>query len=152
AYWAEALRQARRGKIGIFGLIHEDPPEPGEISLPVLPTATEHMSWKDGLGAGFGPDASLMFVLKEPQLVYAVRLNYSYCRTAQTAPLFQMSWRRSDHNDFSEAERVFRVQLGADSAVLEAEQSQADEKVLTVWVYDTIDQFRIHPNDKPCVF
>src|SRR5262249_42825536 len=51
-------------------------------------------------------------------------------------------WRKSDENDFVETERVINRKL----------KVVPEEQTMTVVVNDLIDQFRIDPDVKPCVY
>ncbi len=131
-------RMLRDAGIGPFRFLPDDP---SEVLFPVAPIDMRQMTWKDGISEGLGDDPYLVFALQKPQSVYAIRLKYSYENTASPA-LFQMFWRRSDRNDFVEGERNFRLEL----------QTGTGEKTVTIPVNDTVDQFRIDPDVKPCVF
>jgi hypothetical protein len=137
---AQFLRMMRRAGIGPFRSLQEDSAI-REVRFPVVPTATNQMTWKDGVGEGHGEDPYLVFVLKEPQFVQGIRIKYAYDKTASPAT-FQVFWRRSDRNDFVEEERNSTLEL----------TTEPGEKTLTIQVADTIDQFRIDPDTKPCVF
>jgi hypothetical protein len=118
----------------------KEDPATGEVVFPVVPIAMNQMTWKDGVGEGNGDDPYLVFALPEPQLVHAIRIKYAYERTAFPVVL-QVFWRRSGQQEFVEEERNHTKELKAEVA----------EGTVTVWVNDTIDQFRIDPDVKPCV-
>jgi hypothetical protein len=113
-----------------------------EVSFPVVPMEMNQMTWKDGVGEGQGEDPYLVFALKKPQFVQAIRLRYSYGNAASTPATFQMFWKKSAQNEFAEEERNVTLQL----------KTRPEEKTLTVVVNDVIDQFRIDPDVRPCVF
>jgi hypothetical protein len=138
---ADFLRMMRRAGIGPFRSLKEDSAIRREVQFPVVPIATNQMTWKDGVGEGQGEDPYLVFALKEPQFVQAIRIKYAYEKTAPPVT-FQMFWRRSDRNDFAEEERNSTLDL----------KPMAEEATLTIQVADVIDQFRIDPDTKPCVF
>jgi hypothetical protein len=112
------------------------------LSVPLVPVATNQVTWKDGVIEGNGDDPYVVFALKAPLYVHAIRLTYSYGNAADAPATFQMFWRKSDENDFVETERVVTREL----------KVAPEEQTLTVAVNDVIDQFRIDPDVKPCVF
>jgi hypothetical protein len=118
-----------------------------EILLPVEPVAMSQMTWKDGVGRALANDASLDFPVQpqllghEPRMVHAIRLKFAYEETASPAFL-QVFWGRSDQANFGGEGRSFSREL----------EARAEQQVKTVWVYDAIDRFRIHPDNKPCLF
>jgi hypothetical protein len=138
--FAGHLRMLHRAGIGYFRFLQ---PDPGvrEVALPVAPAAVNQMTWNHSTGLSFGDNPYLLFALQKPRFVHAIRVTYSYKNTPPPTYL-QLSWRRSDRNDFSEAERSARWDLHAGP----------EEKTVTLWVNDTIDQFRLHTVDKPGVF
>jgi hypothetical protein len=115
-----------------------------EVPLPLTPIAANQMAWEErdgvGIGKGEGADPYLVFALKEPRFVRAVRLKCSYENTASPA-IFHAFWRRRDRNEFVEAERYVTMRVEASSA----------ERTVTLWVNDTIDEIRIDPDVKPCI-
>jgi hypothetical protein len=139
-----------------------------EIAVPVVPVEVSQMTWKDGKGRGndpylvfalqqtqlLGQDPRLVYDVKTPLPVSGIRLRYTYEDTAVGAAptyfdpavargpaFFQLFWRRSDRDDFGLHKWWFRwLDVGR------------GEQTMTIWVNDTIDEFRIHPDNKPCVF
>ncbi|HEV3204145.1 MAG TPA: hypothetical protein VGY77_07175, partial [Gemmataceae bacterium] len=95
-------------------------------------------TWQDGLGQGLGSDSCLIFALGEPRFVYAIRLRYSFVNTGDTPVLLRIFW-RNGANGFSEDTQNATVKL----------MSASKEKNVTIWVNDTIDRFRLHPDNKP---
>jgi hypothetical protein len=119
----------------------EDSPGLREVPVPLEPVATNRMTWKDGVGEGTGEFPNLVFALKQPQFVEHVRLKYAYERAAGPA-VFRMFWRTSAQNDYVEEERNITLHL----------KTGPGEKELTIPVHDTVDEFRIDPDTKPCLF
>jgi hypothetical protein len=136
---AEFLRMLQRAGVGPFGDLRADPVF-GEIRVPVEPITMNQMTWKDGVGRGSGDDPYLVFALPQMQYVQAMRLKYAYEDTASPA-LFQLFWRRSDGDDFAE-ERSVRLDL----------DTGPGEKTTTILIGEKLDQIRIDPDMKPCVF
>jgi hypothetical protein len=143
---APRLRMLREARIGQFQLMGADPSF-RKMLFPVVPTAMNRMTWHNGVGRGDGEDSYLLFALKHPRPVYAVRIRYSYKNAL--AALFQMYWRTEARSEFTKAQsRSFLLPLwGVD----ESEQEKQAEKTITIWVDGVIDQFRIHPDQKPFV-
>jgi hypothetical protein len=138
---AAFLRMLHHAGIGPFRQLHDDS-DAGEVLFPVVPRETNQVTWKDGSWRGEGEDPYLVFALPSPQLIYAIRVKLSYESQTDARIVFQMFWRRSDQNEFVEEER---------NRVLELKPG-SEERIITVPVNDTIDQFRIDPDTKPCVF
>jgi hypothetical protein len=157
---ADVLSRLQQAGIEPFRFIQGDPGY-REVPLPVVPVEVNRMTWKDGIGEGSGPDSHLVFAFRQPQLlgrdprlvynvpnarlVYGIRLHYAYQYaagdTADTAS-FQVFWGRSARDNFGAEGRSFSWDVDA----------RPGERTTTVWVNDTIDQFRIHPDNKPCAF
>jgi hypothetical protein len=135
----------KRAGIGSFRHLQDDPPS-RQVVLPVTSASTRQMVWQDGRGYGSGSGSYLTFALDQPQLVYAVRLRYSYPKGAPAS--FRMAWGQSGQGDFSES--------GSASVLLPLprcpEEKESDEQTVTIWVNATIDRFRVYPDDKPYVF
>jgi hypothetical protein len=130
--------------LGVYGLsflLLDDPPSSRDIPLPVEPVALSGMTWKDGTGIAQGGDPRIVFALEKPQFVHALRLKYSYAEANGPAH-FRLSWKRNDQANFDGAGRSVRLELSTGPG----------ERTETVLVRDTVDQIRIDPDDKPCVF
>jgi MoaA/NifB/PqqE/SkfB family radical SAM enzyme len=112
-----------------------------EVLLPLVPIAMNQVAWDDGVAKGEGDDPFLVFALPERRFVHAVRVECTYGNVTTPYPTLQIFWRESDRNDFEETER---------SAILYL-WPEPREKALTIPVQDTIDQFRIDPDTKPCI-
>lgn len=138
---AALLRKLQRDNIGEFGHMQADPVF---IEAPVLvkPASLHEMTWEGGVGYAKGNDPHLVFALKQPELVYAIRFKLSYPSTKGQTALLQVFWRRTGKNEFAEGERAFTTQV----------EAVPEGKTVTVWVNDTIDQFRIDPDTGPSVF
>jgi hypothetical protein len=134
--------------IGQFKLL-KDTPTFRELPLAIVPTAVDQMTWSEGIGHGFGHNSSLTFTLDVPQLIYAIRLKYSYGPTAVNPAFFRMAWKNTGRNDFDTAERNIHLKLQHWQTYA---PTGPGEKTLTIWVNETIDQFRIQPDTKPCDF
>jgi sulfatase maturation enzyme AslB (radical SAM superfamily) len=114
-----------------------------EISLPLVPAVLNDVIWNEGVATCEGLDPFLVFPLAEPTFVQTIRVACTYIdTTAHRTRGIQMFWRDTGRNDFTEAERTFGLQLWPEPR----------EKVVTIQVADTIDQFRIDPDSRPCVF
>jgi hypothetical protein len=136
---AAQLRNLRRAGIGPFRSMREDPATVA-VAVPVVPVDMNQMTGGEGVWEGHGDDPYLVFALPEPQFVHAIRITYAFERTP--APIiFQVFWRRSDRQEFVEVERNSVRELSAERA----------QGTLTIWVNETIDQFRVDPDVKPCV-
>jgi hypothetical protein len=140
--FTESLRLLRQAGVGPFRHLRADPAV-REVPIPVVPAAVNQMTWNNGAGRGIGNNPYLLFALKGPRFVHAIRLKCSYADAAVTSEEanFQMFWKKGA-NAFTDAERSVRWSLDRGRG----------ERTMTIWVNDTVDRFRIHPDNKPCVF
>lgn len=140
---ADSLRMLSRAKIGAFPYLREDPVWT-ELPLSVEPTATPQATWDNGTARGSGNDSHLLFELPQPQFVCAIRLHCSYGKKTSFPVALEMFWKRSGQ-DTSAREGHVRLQLN------KPWDERPEVQTVTVWVDETIDQFRIHPDTKPWV-
>jgi hypothetical protein len=139
---AEELRKLQQARIGVFRFLHDDP-EARELPLPAIPQVVRQMTWKEGTWQGTGPDPQLIFDLSAARRIYAIRLKccLNYGNTVATPVAFHVTWRPSPS---SAAPGVPSAWLALDTG--------AEEKEVTILINETIDQFCIHPDTKPCAF
>jgi hypothetical protein len=153
-YWsgeklAAHLKALHQVGLGRFRLLQPDPVW-REEPVPVEPAEVSHLTWRDGLGQGLDANSSLTFSLPEPRFVYAIRLKCSYGPTGLNPPraVLRLLWRKNGQKDFTRTVPEFlrlpfptwRPDLPMDRALS-----------VTIWVKETVDEFRIHPDDKPFV-
>jgi hypothetical protein len=158
-----ALRDAGMGQ---FKYIQRDP-EYRAVPFPIAATTTHRMLWKEGVGsgiAGAGDAPSITFALDSRRLVYAIRLRYRLQNVASKYAHLQVSWTSGDgnasRNGAPGTERRFEQWVEGDAS--DPVLRRVDDKlvymqptvhtVLTIWINETISNFRIVPDDKPCVF
>jgi hypothetical protein len=145
---AEFFRTLSERKIGRFKLMRPDP-EFREVPFAAEPISTNHATWENGIVHAKGIDPFLVFRLDKPRQVYAIRFTYCYKTPGPAA--FKVLWKNSELNEFTETARACHLQLNLERARV-YEKEKPEEETVTVWVDDTIDQFRINPDDKPCLF
>lgn len=164
---SQLLGRLQRAGIGVFARMRPDP-EVREVNLNATPSTTNRMTWKNGAGYGHAGGSGAPYVafsLGRTQFVYAVRLRFSYANTAAGSVMFEMSWGPRGRNDVDDAgssskDRHFDLKLPVDPArtllkMVDGKaryESPGADNVLTIWVNDRLDQFRIYPDTKPCVF
>jgi hypothetical protein len=136
-YMTSRFRMLHQAGVRKFRLLRDPPLR--EVSFSNKPTSLNEMTWKKGTGSGFGTNPSLTFTLSKPRFIYAIRLKYAYRDTA--ASVLTVSSKKRDESEFSEA-------LMPPSMELEPEKFGS----VTVWVNDSVKQFRIQPDTKPCIF
>src|SRR5262249_19779448 len=137
-----------------------DNPRFRQVCVPIVPAWVYQMSWEDRTGHGRGEASSLTFVLDQPRTVYAIRLKYSYENTSLSPAFFRMYWRKTGADGFTQAERSVALRLETrpgpgwwlPTLPFLPHPIPEKEKMETVWVDDTIDQFRMHPDKQPFVF
>jgi hypothetical protein len=115
--------------------------DPPVNELPVIPkpTSLSEMTWKAGTGYGTGTAPTATFVLPKPTFVYAIRLNYTYPEAASDALLVFYS--KKGKGGWMEA-------LAPSSLVLERQRPAS----AVFWVNETVSEFSIQPDRKPCAF
>jgi hypothetical protein len=105
-----------------------------------------------------------LFVLREPQYVYALRLKYQYSPPRAREALFVVSWRSLGERGLNGAHTGSDVLPSAPRSrpeVAETIQGQertsqvrllqdAKEGSLLVWLGTTLDRIGIFPDNKPC--
>jgi hypothetical protein len=133
----------------------------------VSPFRANQITWTaDGAAECLGNDPYMVFALEGPREVTAIRIKYSMAGPPPPAHL-QAYWRNGDAQNFSETERYYQTDLPPDlEEKIIVERAHAAGSVwleqtgggpqtqfwVTIPVNDTIDQFRIDPNDQPCRF
>jgi hypothetical protein len=137
---ADLLRRARQANIGIFRDMRPDPAF-REVPLPVEPDRLRGMTWEKGVAYGTSDSASLTFALKEPRHVYAIRLKYAYKNRREDPAVFQLWWTGTQPTGRAGKERNVTLPL----------KRSLEDRVVTIWVDDTLDRFRIVPDQKLCV-
>jgi hypothetical protein len=132
---AGSMLSLRRAGIGPFVQLKEDPVM-REVRIPLTPADLKEIKWEDRTGHGTGPDSYLMFALPKPTFVAGIRIRWSHSNGKTT--FFRAFWRRSDRSDFPDDYQYY--------------WSFGLEDPLTIYIADTIDQIRIHPDVKPVDF
>ena len=118
------------------------PWKPIVVPGPSSHVSSNHVSWQpDGSGVAESDDPQIVFALKEPLFVHAIRFRYTLTNPANTAAAAQLFW-SSGTQEFVESERTARLRLEATEA----------EQTLTILVHDTIDRFRFDPDANRCTF
>src|SRR5262249_37552291 len=129
--WLVPLMQVcQRAGFGNFRYLGQDPPF-REEPFPGSPTAAEKMDWQGDTGQVINRDSSLLFTLDRPKYVGGIRITYSHA--VREGVWIRMYWKRSDQKDFPATEQFTFWPLPA-----------AERGTQTMWVGETIDQFRIH--------
>ena len=110
-------------------------------------------------------ESSLTFVLPESRHVYAIRLRYTYVKTANPWPTLRVFWRHSSREDFTDRDpalmerQVSATTPGPDQPTwalidgkIRTDAILRAERTLTAWVDATIDEFRLYPESGPFEF
>jgi hypothetical protein len=139
------LRNMRDAGCGNFRHMGEDPPF-REVPLSMTPIGVKGLTWDDGTAHVSGADSYLIFAVPEPGLVAGVRITYVHSsepagKLAFSA--FRLFWKRSDQKEFPPDQSLCMPWL---------ETGPEEKTTGTIWIDETIDQLRIHPDDKPCDF
>jgi hypothetical protein len=141
-YLIPLLRSLRESGCGNFRYMGEDPPFQ-EVPISLTPTAVKGLIWDKGTARVSAKDSYLIFPVPESRRVAGVRITYVHSSDTGGRPAFQLFWKRSDQKEFPPDQSLFMPWL----------ETGPDEKTTgTIWIDQTIDQLRIHPDDKPCDF
>jgi hypothetical protein len=152
-YFAARLRMLRSAGVGPYRSLPDDPAS-CEIPLPVVPTDPGRMDRGDWIVHESRDHSLLSFTLPRPRFVYNILLKYSSRDAGAAIPDIRISWERSDRKDG----RVFLGKvhnfnsgysgggLGGGEVRLPLERGPG-EKLLTVRVYDKLDNIKIVTNN-----
>jgi hypothetical protein len=132
-YLASCLRALHQAGVGRFRPLRDDP-EVREVSLPVI--------LKEPQSGPNVPEVVLPVTLKERCFVYAIRVKY----TSRTPVDFQVSWLRKDKNGVVEVER--KTELPGKGLPAAEGNAHRKERLVTIWVNDEIDEFRLLPDEE----
>lgn len=152
-WMATRLQRMKAARIGPFRLLHDDPVAVREVPLSVEPAKVNRMTCNEEAGRFFLLDESpnLEFALEKPAFVYALKLKCSYGDLANVPVTFAMSWSKAGGKT-SAGDGSVRLEFGHPHQAREDAREALKEKTITVLVNDTINQFRIRPDIKPCYF
>jgi hypothetical protein len=132
----EGMLMLHEARIGLFRSLRMNPPF-RTVPLSVAPAALEDMTWKGDTGRGSGKDPAVLFALPEPTDVAGIRITYSYPDSKGNPIYFRMFWRDRDRNAFGEDRSYLNAFL----------ERSTQERTVTVWIGEKIDEFRIHPDN-----
>jgi hypothetical protein len=157
----EIIRTHKANRIGIFRQIRDDPAYVTH-SVPLGSVALDGIVLHDGIASSTTDGAgksSLRFALPEPTHVYAVRLRYSYVKTADAYPSLRVYWRNSAAEDFSDKASFASTVSGPDQTTwalvdgkIHIDAKVRSDRVLTVWIDAVINQIRLYPEFAPFDF
>ncbi|MEJ7636690.1 MAG: hypothetical protein WKF75_01570 [Singulisphaera sp.] len=100
----------------------------------------DQMTWEAETGRGRArPERRLRPGVR---FVGGIRITYSYPETSGKPVLFRTFWRKSDREEFGDDRRYLNAFV----------ERSAGEKTVTIWIADTIDEFRIHPDNRRGAF
>src|SRR5262249_39273954 len=108
--------------------------------VPVIPAELNQMTWADGVATATGDAPALVFALPQQRHVAAVRLKLAYENTASPAAC-TFCWKGKGQTDANESER----------SLFWPQDTTPGEKTKLIGVDDTIDQFRLAPDNKACM-
>jgi hypothetical protein len=143
----QLLTSMRDAGCGNFRYMGEDPPF-REVPLSLTPTAVKGLTWDKGTARVSGEDDYLIFPVPERRLVAGVRITYIHSGDAGGGPAlsaFRLFWKRSDQKEFPPDQSL-------SLPVPWLETGPEERTTETIWIDETIDQLRIHPDNKPCDF
>jgi hypothetical protein len=136
------VRSMRDAGCGNFRYMGEDPPF-REVSVALTPTDVKGLTWDKVTARVSEKDSYLLFHVSEPRRVAGVRITYVHSSDISGGPAFQLFWKRNDQKEFPPDQSLSMPWL---------ETGPEERTTGTIWIDETIDQLRIHPDDKPCTF
>lgn len=151
----DSLRLLHDAKIGQYQRLQPNAPPVREVPLPVVPAAVRQATWNKSIAVTTDGNAHLLFTLKKAQPVHAIRLRYTYKKSnsgpgfGRSGPVIKLMWKHSGQNQFAVAAPDSLLKPQPRQFAFEPEPSK---DTVTIWVFDTLDQFRIYPDTEPCVF
>jgi hypothetical protein len=112
------------------------------IPLALEPIVKNEMTWSCGRGDGLGNDPYLIFQLPRCHQVYCVRIKFVLDNADHRDCVLQSFWMQNGRTSFTEARcnSLYRI------------RPCAAEQVLTIWINQSIDFFRLDPDMRPCHF
>ena len=131
------LREAR---IGPFRSLR-DSPAFRETSLPLHPASVSLLRWEGTTAHVTGVDPQITFALPQARYVAGIRIKYSHSNPQGAPARFQLAWKRPGQVGFPDGQRYTNWNLPT---------GNGQETI--VWVDDTLDRFRIQPDNQPCEF
>jgi hypothetical protein len=135
------MPMAKRAGVGAFRYLQEDPPFQ-EIPVPLAPATAPQVTWHEGTAQGTGSDSYLGFDLREPRYVAGIRLAYLHSNEAGISPALRLVWKKSGQKDFPIRPSFSDRYLG----------TGPEPQSAIIWVDESIDQFRLHPDEIPYRF
>ena len=136
------LPMLRRARIGPFGALRNAPPLI-ETRLPVAPTEVRLGHWDAATSTVHvtGVDPQVVFRLPTPRRVAGLRIRYTHAN-AQGAPArFALAWKQPGQSNYVDTQRVAYWTMPT-----------GEDRQTTVWIGDTLGEFRIQPDNQPCEF
>jgi hypothetical protein len=130
-----------RAGIGVFRDLQENPAF-REVSLPVKLLLGNQLRWETDTAHTTDVTSYLEFGLDKPALVCGIELHYRHANSQGTRPLFQMFWKGPEQQKFTDSQRY------ADHYP----ETGPGDHTLAVWIGETIERFRIYPDNQPCFF
>jgi hypothetical protein len=135
--WLPVLRRAR---IGPFAELRGEPPS-REVALADDPVRLQSARRQGTEYDITGVDPEIAFRLPRAMFVRGIRLRYDHSNADGTPARFRLSWTKP----------------GQGGDVGERSYSNwalptGRERATTVWVYETIEEFQIQPDNRPCTF
>ena len=137
---ARLLPILRRAGIGPFGSLRTTRPSARRD----CPSSRPPSPWHDGRGRTAhvtGVDPQITFSLPGPRTVAGIRIKYSHANRQGAPARFQLTWKRPDQPGYTDDRRYANWNLPT-----------GERQETTIWIDDTLDQFRIQPDNQPCEF
>ncbi len=161
-YLADCVRMLNEAGIAPFAALTPNP-DFAEVPLPVEPASTSRLTWdpKRHTATQLGDQPALTFTWDKPRFCYAVRVQLVYVSSSVELPAMQMLWEGSQTAAGAGAGRHAGLPLYTEpiprawaNLPPSNRKPRVDptprKKVVTIWVHDTIDHFRLELDGRRC--
>jgi hypothetical protein len=148
------LPMLRDAGVAPYYLLADDP-RFHEVPVPLEPTDMNDLEW-DAATATMHASGSypyLVLDLGETRRVVGIRLRYTHQKPSGGAPYVSLYWKHGQQE--FESDRFSKYSPTGDRANWERgtyPRIGDQEAVMTVWILDSVDAIRLHPDFEPCTF
>ena len=142
--YVNVLRQLRDKRSGIFVDLQDMPTNYQEVTISSEPATFNEVVYHGGMAYGVGADSYLSYALDRPRMVYAVRLKGVVQHLHTELEKFMVGWGEGT-GGAPEGQETLYVR----GKLIWLEQPREEDFVVDAWVNDTIDSFRVRPDEKP---
>jgi hypothetical protein len=148
---ARRMGDLRNASIGIFRYL-QDNPAFDTASLPVKPAGSHQGTWKGTYFQAQGKDSYVEFSLPKPRYVYCIRVKYAYPQTKNLFSDLRASWKNGSGKAYPEKPPFSFLAYCPWANSPRGEGPDEGQDPVIIDIRDTIDAFRLYPDNGPCAF